>query len=103
MPSYNLSPVNISFPNTARFVVEFLDADGVLTVPSSGTLTVSYIDRSTLSNTTATVDLAQTNSFFLGTWSSSGAALGLATWSVTAPGITSPAASGQIRVIDVDG
>lgn len=95
-------PINITQGNTARFVVEFFDSDGELTVPSSGTLTISYIDRSALTSTSTDIGLSQTNSFFLGTWSSTGAALGLATWSVSAPGITTPAATGQIRVIDTD-
>lgn len=99
----NLNPVNISQNNTARFVVEFFDSDGALTVPSSGTLTISYVDRSSLTSTSTDISLTQTNSFFTGTWSSTGASLGLATWSVSAPGITSPAATGQIRVIDSDG
>lgn len=102
MPT-NINPVNISYPNTARFVVEFFDTEGALTVPSSGTLTISYTDRTTLSATSTSIGLTQANSFFLGTWSSTGAAIGLATWSVSAPGITSPAASGTIRVIDTDG
>mgnify|MGYP001613225655 CR=1 FL=1 len=99
----NTSPVNITYPNTARFVIEFFDSDGDLTVPSSGTLTISYVDRSTLFSTSTDIALTQTNSFFLGTWSSTGATIGLATWSVSAPGITSPAAVGQIRVIYGDG
>lgn len=95
-------PTNITQGNTARFVVEFFDSDGALAVPSSGTLTISYIDRAALTSTSTSIALTQTNSFFLGTWSSTGAALGIATWSVSAPGITSPAATGEIRVIDTD-
>jgi len=99
----NTSPVNISYANSAQFVVEFFSSGGALTVPTSGTLTVSYIDRATLTATSTDIGLTQTNSFFLGTWSSTGSALGLASWSVTAPGITSPAATGQLRIIDTDG
>lgn len=96
-------PTNITYPNTARFVVEFFDDDGALTVPSSGTLTIDYIDRVSLSATSTNIGLTQTNSFFVGIWSSTGAAIGLATWSVSAPGITAPADTGQIRIIDPDG
>lgn len=95
-------PINITQGNTARFVAEFFDSAGSLTVPSSATLTITYIDRAALTSTSTSIGLTQTNSFFLGTWSSTGAALGLATWSVSAPGITSPAATGEIRVIDTD-
>ncbi len=98
----NLSPVNITYPNTARFTVEYFDEDGALTIPSSGTLTVSYVDRVTLTTTSTDIALALTNSYFLGTWSSSGAVIGLASWTVTGAGITSPAATGTIRVINPD-
>lgn len=93
---------NITQGNSARFVVEFLDSDQALTVPSSATLTITYVDRSALTSTSTSIALTQTNSFFLGTWSSTGAALGLATWSVSAPSLSS-AATGTIRVIDTDG
>lgn len=98
----NLSPVNITFPNSARFVVEFFDEDGALTVPSSGTLTVSYVERANLTTISSDIGLTLTDSFFLGTWSSSGAVIGLASWSVSASGLTSPAATGTIRVINAD-
>jgi len=94
-------PTNISYGNTARFVVEFFDTEGALTVPSSATLTVNYVDRASLTATSTDIGLSLTNSFFLGTWSSTGASLGLAVWSVSAPDMSS-AASGVIRVFDPD-
>jgi len=100
---FQSGPVNLQQGNQAEFVVEFLDTDGNTTVPSSGTLTITFTNTSNSTDST-TIALTATNSFFTGTWSlSSTAALGLATWEATAPGITSPAASGQIRVIDRDG
>lgn len=96
-------PTNITQGNTARFVVEYLDSTQQTTVPSSGSINIAYIDRISNTATSTDITLTQTNSFFLGTWSSTGAALGLATWTVTGAGITAPAATGQIRVIDVDG
>ena len=96
-------PVNIQQGNQAHFVVEFLDSNGDVTVPSSGTLTITFTNTSGSTDSTI-IALTVTNSFFLGTWSlSSTADLGLATWSATAPGITSPAASGQLRILDRDG
>ena len=95
-------PVNITQGNTARFVVEYFSSLGALTVPSSGQITISYTDRSTLTATSTTIGLTATNSFFLGTWSSTGAQLGLATWEVTSANSTTAAATGQIRVIDTD-
>lgn len=95
---FQSGPVNITYGNTARFVVEYLSSSGGLAVPSSGTLAVSYTNTS-LSPATDIIDLSLTGSFFIGTWGSSVASLGLATWVVSAPGVTS-AATGQIRVID---
>ena len=98
MVTYNSGPVNIEFGNSANFTVEFLSATGALTVPSTGNITVTYTNTS---NTTITdnVTLTQSNSFFTGTWSSTSAALGLATWIVTASGSTTTQATGQIRVL----
>ena len=95
-------PVNISQGNTARFVVEYLSSLGVLITPSSGQVTISYVDRATLTTTSTTIGLTATNSFYLGTWSSTGASLGLATWTVTSANSTSTLATGDIRVIDTD-
>ena len=95
---YNSGPVNIEQGNTANFAVEFLDSSGNLTVPSGGTISISYLNTSNIV-TTATVTLTNENSFFTGTWSSTGAALGLATWSAYMTGDTTVQATGQIRVI----
>jgi hypothetical protein len=91
-------PVNITFGNAAQFIVEFLDTYGNLTVPSGGTVTVSYTNTSAAPQTD-TVALSLTNSYFLGTWGSSLAALGVATWQAFAAGSTSIAQTGTIRVI----
>ena len=100
---FQSGPVNIQQGNRASFIVEFLDSNGSLTVPSSGTMTITFTNTSG-STASTTIALTATNSFFTGTWLlSSTASLGLATWEATAPGITSPAATGQIRVIDRDG
>lgn len=95
---YNSGPVNIEQGNSANFVVEYLSSTGELTVPASGTLTISYID---ITNTSASesITLSLDNSFFTGTWSSTSAALGLATWVVMADGSTTTQATGQLRVL----
>src|SRR5688572_21869212 len=97
MPQNLFGPVNIVQGNSAKFVIEFLD-DGELTVPSSGNLTVAYTTTSG-SSQTDTVSLTLVNSFFTGTWSSTSAALGIATWNLTAAGSTSTQQTGTIRVI----
>lgn len=98
---YQSGPVNIHQGNTANFVVEFFDSAGLLTIPSSATLSITYTNTSNVSTTTS-VALSLSNSFFTGSWSSTGAALGTANWSVSAPSLSS-AATGQLRIIDRDG
>ena len=95
-------PVNIQYGNSANFVVEFLDSNQSLTVPSGATMTVTYTN---ILNTTQAdvVTMTLTNSFFLGTWSSSNASLNLATWLVSSVDNSSISATGQIRVIQRDG
>lgn len=93
-------PINLTQGDTAEFTVEFLDSSGNLTIPTSGTLSVVYtaVGGSTASSS---IGLTQSGSFFTALWSSTGAALGFANWSVTAPGLAvNPAASGVLRIID---
>lgn len=92
-------PVNITGGNSAKFVLEFLDASGNVTTPSSANLTVTYTNTSNISQTD-TVSLTVAGSFWTGTWSSTSAAFGLASWSLTRAGSTTVAQNGQIRVID---
>ena len=92
-------PVNIHTGNSAQFVVEFLDTTGALTVPSSGTIFVTYTNVSAVSQTD-TVSLAPSpNRVFTGTWSSTSATLGLATWTLTSANSTSILQTGLIRVV----
>jgi hypothetical protein len=99
MPNYQSGPVNIQQGNVANFVVEYFDAAGIYTQPFSGSVTVAYTNTSN-SAVVDTVTLALTNRYFTGAWSSSGAALGLATWEVFANGTTVVAQTGQMRIID---
>jgi len=96
---YNSGPINIEQGNSASFAVEFLDSSGNITVPSSGTLTITYTNTSNTTQTD-TVSLTNNNSFFTGTWSSTSAALGTATWIATMAGSADTQATGQIRVIE---
>lgn len=98
MTVYNSGPVNIEAGNSANFAVSFLDSSGSPTTPSTCNFTVAYTNTSNAS-VTDTVTMTQSNGFFSGTWSSTSAALGLATWQVTMTGSTTVQATGQIRVI----
>lgn len=98
MTVYQSGPVNIQQGNSATFNVEFLDSTGALTVPSSGLVTVTYTNTSNTSQSDS-VSLTEYNSFFTGTWSSTSAALGLATWVATMAGSTTTQATGQLRIL----
>lgn len=98
MTTYNSGPINIQSGNSANFTVEFLSSTGSLTVPSTCNFTVVYTNASNAAQTD-TVTMTESNSFFIGTWSSTSAALGLAIWSVTMAGSTTTQATGQIRVL----
>lgn len=99
MPQSDFGPVNIVQGNQARFAIEFLDSNGLLTAPSSASLNVIYTTI-TNSSQTDSVTLTLSDSVWTGTWSSTSAARGLATWQVTATGSTSVVQTGFIRVID---
>jgi hypothetical protein len=95
-------PFNIEKGNSAQFVVEFFDSTGLLSVPPSATIAVTYINTANNSQTD-TLTLNSVGSFFTATWSSTSAALGLATWTATALPSSVQAATGQIRVIQRKG
>ncbi len=98
MPTYQSGPFNIEAGNSASFVVEFLSSNGILTIPATTNFIVTYTNTAN-SSVVDTVTLTEVNSFFTGTWSSTSAALGLATWSVTATGSTLVQDTGQLRVL----
>lgn len=92
-------PVNILQGNTAEFVVEFLSSDtGELVSPTSASVTVYYYVNGSATSTSIT--LTENNSFWTGSWSTSGADLGTVTWTTASSATTNPAASGTIRIID---
>lgn len=95
-------PFNLQQGNSAEFTVEFLDAQGVISTPSSATMTVAYTNTSFASQTD-TVTLTLENTFFTGTWSSTSAALGLATWTAICNSSVGQVATGQLRIIEREG
>jgi hypothetical protein len=93
---------NIVQGNTAQFVAEFLDSNGNVTIPSGGTLNITYPTNNQGTTTASTaIAMTQQNSFFTATWSSSVSSLGLGTWNITATGTvsTSAQAQGTLRII----
>jgi hypothetical protein len=91
-------PFNIQQGNTAAFTVEFFDTLGSLSVPPSASMTVTYTNTSNISQADNVI-LSPNGSFFTGTWSSTSAALGLATWVALTSLSTVQIATGQLRII----
>ena len=92
-------PINVTTGSTVQFTVEFFDSTNVLTVPTSATLTVTYpLSSNSIATGTATISMTPSGSFFTGTWGSGVAALGITSYSVSAPGQLSPT-TGSLRII----
>jgi hypothetical protein len=100
--AFQSGPFNIEQGNSAAFTVEFLDSNGFTTVPSSASLAVAYTNTSN-SSQTDNIALKPIMKFFIGTWSSTSAALGLATYTAIANSSVGSVAQGQIRVIQRKG
>lgn len=99
--AFQSGPFNMEQGNSAAFVIEFFDINGVLSIPSAPGMTVTYTNTSNATQVD-TVTLTQNGSFFNGTWSSTSAALGLATWLTTSPSSVQ-VSTGQIRVLQRKG
>ena len=97
MPQTNWGPVNITQGDSASFTVEFYDTGGNISNPSGPTLNITYTNTSN-SIQTDNISLSSVNSFYTGTWSSTSATYGLATW-IAATSSNAVAQTGQIRVI----
>jgi hypothetical protein len=91
-------PYNVTQGSTVEFTVEFFNASGVLTIPTSATLTMTYttVAGATASSATA---MTQSGSFFIANWGSGVANLGLATFSIAAPG-QATATIGSLRLLN---
>lgn len=98
MAIFQSGPFNIEQGNTASFVVEFFDTTGATTVPSSASMTMAYTNTSG-SSQTDNVALTVVNSFFLGTWSSTSAALGIAVGTATTAFSSIQVSLVQLRVM----
>jgi hypothetical protein len=84
-------PINASQGSTIGFTVEFFDTTGNLTVPTSATLTITYPPSSnSIVTQTATIGMSAAGNFFSATWGSGVAALGLTSYSISAPGQATP-------------
>lgn len=93
---YASGPFNLEQGDSYSFILGFFSSSGALLTPTSPVCSVSYTNTSNTA-TSDSVTLTQTGSFYTGTWSSTSAALGLATWS--ASGDSAVNNIGQIRVM----
>lgn len=94
-------PINVRTGSTIGFTVEFFStASGqtVLTIPTSATLTITYpLSSNSITTTSCSIGMSPSGSFFVATWGSGVAALGLSSYSVSAPGQVTPT-SGTLRI-----
>lgn len=90
---------NINRGRSADFVVEALSSAGLLIIPSSMTLTVTYHISGV--PTVDTVPMTIVNSLWTGTWDSSPADLGRATVTITYPGLSGVARTETLNIIDI--
>lgn len=92
-------PINVRLGSTAEFTVCFFDTSDVLTVPTSATLTITYpLSSNSITTTSCTIGMTAAGSFFTATWGTGVAALGLSSYSISAPG-QATATAGTLRVI----
>ena len=92
-------PFNVTLGSTVGFTVEFFDSTENITVPTSATLTITYpMSSNSLIIGTATIGMSAIGNFFSATWGTGVAALGLANYSISAPGQASPT-TGTLRLI----
>lgn len=90
---------NVTLGSTVEFAVEFKSSIGILTVPTSATLTVTYPPSSnSITRVSCVIGMTPAGSIFTATWGSGVAALGLSSVSISAPGQVTPT-TGTLRVI----
>jgi hypothetical protein len=94
-------PINVVTGSTVGFTVVFFSTtsgQSVMTVPSSATLTITYpLSSNSIATGTATISMSPSGSFFTATWGSGVAALGITSYSVSAPGQVT-ATTGSLRI-----
>ena len=91
-------PFNITQGSTVEFTVGFVSSNGVVTVPSSATLTLVYTTSGgTL--VSSVISMTLNGSFYVATWQSAQAAYGAVNYTITAPGQPTPT-TGSLRLLD---
>lgn len=88
---------NVRRWSTAAMPVDFLDATGAITTPTSATLTITYTTTSSVLVSTV-IAMVPSGASFIGNWGAGVSDLGLANYSISAPGQANPTV-GVIRVL----
>jgi hypothetical protein len=92
-------PINVTLGSTVQFTAEFFDSTDTLTVPTSATLSITYpYSSNSIVTNTVTIGMSQSGSFFTATWGTNVAALGITSYSISAPG-QATATTGTLRLI----
>ena len=95
-------PTNVTTGSTVGFTVVFFSpatGTSVITVPTSATLTVTYPPSSnSITTVSCIVGMTASGNLFTATWGTGVAALGLSSYSISAPGQTT-ATTGTLRII----
>lgn len=94
--------VNIHYGNTAHFTVEFISSVGVIAQPTSGAITIVWIDDTGRSNNSSTVELTvSSNGTWDGSWTTPSTILvpSEAEWVLFDSRSPYPSEAGQIEII----
>ncbi len=92
-------PVNVTLGSTVIFTALFFDASSAVVVPSSATLVINYpLAANSLTIVSCSIAMSVTGNTFSASWGTGVAALGMSSYSVSAPGFTA-ATGGELRVI----
>jgi hypothetical protein len=94
-------PISAPQGRSIVFTAVFFDTSDVVTVPSSATMTVTYPPSSNnITTVSCTIGMTAIGNQFTTTWASSVAAIGLSSYSATAPGqvTAAPGSAGTLRL-----
>lgn len=95
-------PINAPLGRSIVFTAVFFDTSEVVTVPTSATMTITYPPSSNnITTVSCSIDMTAVGNQFTATWASSVAALGLSSYSASAPGqaTAAPGSAGTLRLI----
>lgn len=94
-----LMPFSASLGSTVQFTVVFFDANSVITIPTSATLTITYPPSSNnLTSVSCSIPMSPAGQYFTATWGSGVSYYGDANFSISGAGQATPT-TGTLRLI----